>query len=161
MYDQSLYAHATTAAGVTLTGSTALNGPTLDLSSNSRVQNLEATLRVRGPVTGTTLTLDVKFQDSVDGTTWVNMPGATGATLGFPRRTDLTGPNGATGNGSDYASTDSIAASAPDRITLRTTKRYLRAVFTPSGATGVWPNVTLTLDPMGPGSAFGAAYKDN
>ena len=142
-FDQELCAtSATTRGPITphVTSGTT-NGPTIDLKHADRVQNLEATLRVYS-ASGTTARLTYFFQDSADGTTFVNMPGAlvgtTGPLLGF-----------AAVSTSDYASTDAVAPNAPNRVTLRCTKRYLRGVVVVAGSTDPTFAFSVTLEPVG------------
>jgi hypothetical protein len=142
--DQSLYFHATTASGATFTSSTGVFGPTVDLGSSSTYnRTILVECRIAGPLSGTG-SLDITFEDSTDGTSFTNMPGATGALLGFARTATTS-----------YGSTDAVAAEAPRRIVLRTDKRYVRAEFTTTATTVSYAGVTVIGKPMG--GAFSGA----
>lgn len=116
--DAALMFHGSLAAGTVMTATIATNGAAVDLGSNS----INRVLLLERRITALTAscTLDTTFQDSTDATTFSAMPGATGALLGFKRATT-----------SIFSSTDTIAPGAPDRIVLRTDKRYIRMVTTP------------------------------
>jgi hypothetical protein len=109
--DTALMFHGSLAAGTVLTATIATAGPTVDLGSNT----INRVLLVERRITANTGALDTTFQDSLDNTTFSNMPGATGALLGFRRSTTTI-----------YSSTDAIAPLAPDRIVIRCDKRYVR-----------------------------------
>ncbi len=146
--DVSLFFHGTGSSGTTMASSTGTNHPTVDLGSNT----INRTLLVRmymGAAKSGTGNLDVTFQDSTDNTTFVNMPGATGALLGFARQ--LT---------HSYSSTDAVAADAPARVVIRTDKRYVRAVSTVSATTTSWGGVTVVADVIDGGFAFAAGPRD-
>lgn len=137
---QELLFHATTSTGVTITGTTGITGPSVDLGSSTVVRTLLVERRIAGNGGGGAGGfLDITFQDSVDNTTFVNMPGTTSsAALGFAR---------INGTANSYGSTDAIApsgANAVPKIALRCTKRFVRAVMTPSGTTGGWAGITIT-----------------
>lgn len=120
--DLNLQFHGTQSAGTTFTGTdtTGTAGPTIDLGSNGINRALLLERRIGGAMTAT---LDIRFQDSSDNSTFVNMPGTTStAILGFAKATT-----------NSYASTDAIAPSGPNAVAkaiIRTDKRYIRAVFT-------------------------------
>jgi hypothetical protein len=119
--DAALFFHGSLAAGTTMTQTTAQNGVAVDLGSNT----LNRTLLVERRITALNgQGLDTTFQDSADGTTFSAMPGATGGLLGFKRGTTTI-----------YGSTDTLAPGAPERIVIRTDKRYVRMVSTPIGTT--------------------------
>lgn len=147
MNDAQLYGHATTAPGITVNGTTAVNGPTLDFSSNSRVQTMLATLRVQGPLIGSTGGLVVKVQEIASGTTWADYG------LAFANATDTDYGSGLTGGGGTYAA-------APQRLAIRVRHRYLRFVFTPTGATAGTGGVSVTLEPY-PDDPGAEATKNN
>lgn len=137
--DLKLFFHGTTSAGATVAAS-ALNGPTVDLGSESvnRVMLIER--RISG---GGGTALNITFQEGSDGTNFVNMPGTTSsATLGFAPATT-----------SSYGSTDAVAPSGPAavaRIAMRFSKRYARAVFTPVATTAsTFTGITLVGKPLG------------
>lgn len=110
--DTALFFHGSLAAGTVLTATVATAGPTIDLGSNT----INRVLLVERRITAATGSfLDTTFQDSLDATTFSAMPGATGALLGFKRGTTTI-----------FSSTDTIAPGAPDRIVIRTDKRYIR-----------------------------------
>lgn len=119
--DLNLQFHGTQSAGTTFTGTdtTGTNGPIVDLGSNSVNRTLLLERRIGGAMTAS---LDIRFQDSSDGSTFVNMPGTTTTSfLGFAKATT-----------NSYASTDAIAPSGPNAVgkaIIRTDKRYVRAVF--------------------------------
>jgi hypothetical protein len=112
--DAALMFHGSTAAGTVLTATVATAGPTVDLGSNSVNRALLLERRITA-ASGSAL--DQTFQDSLDGTTFSAMPGATGALLGFKRSTTTI-----------FSSTDAIAPNAPDRIIIRTDKRFVRMI---------------------------------
>lgn len=120
--DLNLQFHGTQSAGTTFTGTdtTGTNGPIVDLGTATAVRTLLLERRIGGAMTGT---LDIKFMMSSDGSTFVNMPGTTTASLlGFSKATT-----------NSYASTDAIAPSGPNavaKVVIRTDRRYLRATFT-------------------------------
>lgn len=128
--DLNLMFHATTSSGTTFTGTdtTGTNGPTVDLGSNSVNRTLLVERRISGAVTGNPA-LDITFFDSSDNSTFVPVPGTTGAAaIGFAKATT-----------NSYSSTDAVAPSGPGavaKIVVRTDKRYLRAKFT-TGTSGV------------------------
>ena len=113
--DASLWFHGTLAAGSTMTFTAANTaGPTVDLGSNTVNRTILVERRI-GSISGSTL--GIAFVDSLDGTTFSAMPGVTGA--GFKPAAS-----------SNYASTDALAPTAAERITFRTDKRYVRALYT-------------------------------
>ena len=133
--DLRLFFHDSTSAARTFTGAdtTGTNGPVVDLGSNSVNRTLLLERRISGAVTGT---LDIKFMDSSDGSTFVNMPGTTTASLlGFAKATT-----------NSYGSTDSVAPSGPNAVAkaiIRTDKQYVRATFTTSTSTASVAGVTI------------------
>lgn len=116
--DLALIFHGSASGGTTLTATLATNLPSVDLGSNSVNRTLLLERRVSA-LTGAS-GINVKFQDSTDNTTFSDMPGAGNQILGFKVAVST-----------QYSSTDAVAASAPDRLTLNTDKRYLRGVVTP------------------------------
>ena len=113
--DANLYFHGTSSAGTTMAPtSTTSYGAGIDLGSASvnRAILVERRIASMNSATGT---LDLIFQDSSDNTTFVNLPGTTGALAGFARAITTS-----------YSSTDAVAADAPARIIIRTDKRYVR-----------------------------------
>lgn len=146
--DLSLYFHGSAASGTTIAVTTQVFGPTVDLGSNTVNRAILVSKRVLSG--GTTGTLDVVFQDSTDATTFTNMPGSTGAALGFVRQTSV----------SSYSSTDAVAADAPARILLRTDKRYVRAAFTAAGTGPVFGGVSIVGDVLGGGFSGAAGPRD-
>lgn len=129
--DAALFFHGTSASGATFASSTGTNGPTVDLGSNTVNRAIRVERRVAGAISGGG-SLDIVFQDSTDGTTFVNMPGATGALLGFARTATTS-----------YSSTDAVAAEAPGVIILRTDKRYVRMVGTVTATTTSFGGVSV------------------
>jgi hypothetical protein len=144
--DASLYFHGSLAAGTVMTATIATNGATIDLGSNTINRVLLIERRITALTTSSTL--DTTFQDSLDNTTFSNMPGATGALLGFKRATTTI-----------YSSTDAIAPLAPDRIVIRADKRYMRMVTTP-GTTFVTATFSVVARVVDGGFAFGVAAID-
>lgn len=144
--DSALMFHGSLAAGTVMTATLATNGATIDLGSNSinRVLMIERRVTVLTGAAG----IDHTFQDSLDGTTFSAMPGATGALMGFKRATTTI-----------YSSTDTIAPNAPDRIVLRTDKRYLRVVSTP-GTTFTTATFSIVGKVVGGAWAFAAGAID-
>lgn len=139
--------HGSLAAGTVMTATTAQNGVTVDLGSNT----VNRTILVERRITALTgQGLDTTFQDSLDGTTFSAMPGATGALAGFKRGTTTI-----------YSSTDAIAPNAAERIVIRTDKRYVRAVNTPIGTTFVSVTFSLTGQPLDGSFAFGVGPIDS
>lgn len=138
--DQALMFHGSIAAGTVMTATTAQNGVTIDLGSNTVNRSLLIERRITA-LNGQGL--DTTFQDSLDGTTFSAMPGATGALAGFKRGTTTI-----------YSSTDAIAPNAPERILLRTDKRFVRMVSTPIGTTFV----TVTFSVVGVVTDGGYAF---
>jgi hypothetical protein len=116
--DLYLIFHGSASGGTTLTATTATNLPSIDLGSNSVNRTLLLERRVTA-LTGAA-GINVKLQASTDNTTFSDMPGAGSSLAGFPVATTTI-----------YGSTDAVAANAPDRIAVRTDKRYVRAVVTP------------------------------
>ncbi len=130
--DAALYFHGTSGAGATFTPAQSTTyGPTVDLGSATVNRAIMVERRIASRLVGTG-GLDTIFQDSVDGSTWVNMPAATGALLGFPRSATTS-----------YSSTDAVAAEAPGRILLRTDKRYIRAGFSVAETTSSYGGVSV------------------
>lgn len=129
--DVNLWFHGTSSAGATLGSSTGDNLPTVDLGSNTVNRTILVEMRVGNAKAGGG-SLDVIFQDSTDNTTFVNMPAATGALLGFGRVATHS-----------YTSTDAVAPAAPSRIMLRTDKRYVRATGTVTATTTTFSGVTI------------------
>lgn len=129
--DKELYFHGTSAAGATFTPAQSTTyGPTIDLGSNGVNRVIVVERRILSRLVGTG-SIDTVFQDSTDGT-FTNMPGATGALIGFAR-----------GNTTSYASTDAVAADAPHRITIRTDKRYIRAGVSVTETTTSYGGVSI------------------
>lgn len=81
------------------------NGTAVNLSGYAAKRQMLAYLDV-GEVSGTSPTLDVKIQESADGSTWADIPGAA-----FARKT----------------------AVAQETLYFATTKKYVRAVATIGG----------------------------
>ena len=146
--DAALYFHGTSAAGATMVDTTAVNGPTIDLGSASVNRAILVERRI-GSYAGTTGSLDIRFQDSTDGTSFTNLPGATGATWGFARTAT-----------SSYSSTDAVAADAPARIIIRTDKRYVRAVMTGTSTTTTFGGVSLVGKPLSGAFAGAVGARD-
>jgi hypothetical protein len=144
--DQALMFHGSLAAGTAMTSTTPANGATIDLGSNSINRVLLIERRVTAISAGALI--DTTFQDSTDATTFSNMPGATGALLGFKRATTTI-----------YSSTDSIAPGAPDRIVLRTDKRYVRMVTT-LPVTTTTATMSVVAKVIDGGFAFGVGAID-
>ena len=114
--DVSLFFHGSLAAGTVATATVATNGVTIDLGSSNNINRVILVERRITAQVGSS-TLDTTFQDSLDGTTFSAMPGATGALLGFKRGTTTM-----------FSSTDAVPPGAPERIVLRTDKRFVRMV---------------------------------
>lgn len=113
--DNALWFHGTLAAGSTMTFTAASTpGPTVDLGSSTVNRTILVERRI-GSISGSTL--GIAFVDSLDNSTFSAMPGVTGA--GFKPAAS-----------SNYASTDALAPTAPERIVFKTDKRYVRALFT-------------------------------
>ncbi len=148
--DLNLMFHATTSSGVTFTGTdtTGTNGPTVDLGSNSVNRTLLLERRISGATTGNP-GLQIRFQDSVDNTTFVNMPGTTSTgVIGFAVATT-----------NSYGSTDAVAPSGPNavaKIVVRTEKRFIRAVFQ-TGTSGVVVAVVTVVGKVLAGAFSGQA----
>src|SRR5688572_15160615 len=103
--DLQLMFHATSSSGITLTGTdtTGTNGPIVDLGSNSVNRTLLLERRISGAMTAA---LDIKIMESSDGSSFVNMPGTTTASLlGFSKATT-----------NSYGSTDAVAPSGPNAV---------------------------------------------
>ena len=132
--DVNLYFHGTSASGATFLTNTTTNGPTVDLGSNTVNRALLLERRIASWSSGV---LDITFQDSTDNTTFTNIPGSTGAVMGFARATTAA----------YNATSDSTASAAPARILLRTDKRYVRAVFL-TGTTASFGAVSVVGMPL-------------
>jgi len=83
------------------------NGDGIDIGENVE---LDIRMQVRGTVSGTTPTLDVTIEESDDNSSFSAIPGAP-------------------------AFTQATATGVDERIMVRTTKRYVRAVKTVGGTT--------------------------
>lgn len=90
-------------------------------------------LIVAGAVAGTTPTLDVKFQDSADGSSYTDMG------VSFPQQT--TTMNAATGSLSDFPSV---------AVKTKSTRPYLRVVKTAGGTTPSFGSVAVLHGPASP-----------
>jgi hypothetical protein len=139
--------HGSLAAGTVMTATIATNGVTVDLGSNG----VNRAILIERRITGLTATcsLDTTFADSTDGTTFSNMPGATGALAGFAR--------GAT---TIFSSTDAIAPNAPSRIIIRTDKRFVRMISTPVGTTFTSATFSVVGQPLDGSFAFAVGPLD-
>jgi hypothetical protein len=146
-YDKALMFHGdgTTATATTMTFTQPQNGVTVDLGSNSINRTLLIERRI---ASHSGSFLDTTFADSTDNATFSNMPGATGALLGFKRATT-----------SIFSSTDAIAPNAPDRIVIRTDKRYMRMVSSIGTSNNTYV-VTVVARVIDGGGAFGSGPLD-
>lgn len=102
---------------------------------------IEAELRVAGAVSGTTPTLDIKFQSSVDGSTsWADIGTA------FPQRT-----------ASDISGGGAVPGTGPNRVGLMvpTGRPYIRIVKTVGGTTPSFGAVSVLLQAPRGGVAIG------
>jgi hypothetical protein len=102
---------------------------------------LQAELRVAGAVSGTTPTLDIKFQSSVDGVSSFTDLGAA-----FPQRTT-----------SDISGGGAVPGTGPNRLTFNvpTGRPYVRIVKTVGGTTPSFGAVSVLLQAPHGGVAIG------
>jgi hypothetical protein len=112
----------------TFTGAGATNGTGVYVGANRLVLS---ELRIGGAVTGTSPTMDVKYQSSADGTTsFVDIPGAAHAQQTATQASEST-----------VAHPDVIAFRVPNG------RPYVRSVVTLGGTSPVFTTVSLNLLP--------------
>lgn len=130
-----------------LTGSTNNAQETITANGNGSAvyagadRLVEAELRVAGAVSGTSPTLDIKFQSSADGSTsWADIGAA------FPQRTT-----------SDLASGGTVPGTGPNRIAFMvpTGRPYVRIVKTVGGTSPSFGLTSVLLTAPRGGLAIG------